>query len=186
MKHGMTIAMVLFLASTSAYAQQTPIKMTFSGNAGAGPIDLKQPSANTSEENLNGKGTLGSFSFRLIKASAVAPQPSTTCSGVFFPNTAGGGLFRFEDGSLLYVTLTGGGDCIDFVQMMATCTLTFKVNGGAGRFKNASGVLTLFETAVPILFDHLQTPVFFSETGGLTGMISGVANDEEDSPNYRR
>ena len=185
MKYGMTMAMALFLAGASAYAQ-TPVRMTFSGNAGAGPIDLKQPNTSTAEENLDGSGTLGPFSFRLIKASLVAPQPSTTCSGVYFPNTAGGGLFRFQDGSLLYVTLTGGGDCIDFVQMMATCTLTFKINGGTGRFKNASGALTLFETAAPVLFDGSQTPVFFSETGGFTGTISGPGNDNEAFPNDRR
>jgi len=179
MKHGMTIAMVLFLASASAYAQQTPVRMTFSGNAGAGPIDLKQPNASTNEENLDGNGTLGSFSFRLIKASAVAPQPSNTCAGLFFLNTAGGGIFRFQDGSLMYVSLTGGGDCIDFVHMMATCTLTFKINGGTGRFKAASGVLTLTETAVPVLADASQTPVFFSETGGFTGTISGLSSDED-------
>ena len=179
MKFGMTSAMVLFLASAIAHAQQTPIKMTFSGNAGATTIDLKQSNANTGEENLAGNGTLGTFSFRLIKASATAPQPSSTCNGLYFPNTAGGGLFRFQDGSLLYVSLTGGGDCIDFVHMMATCTLTFKINGGTGRFKTASGVLTLTETSVPVLADTSQTPVFFSETGGLTGTISGISGGED-------
>jgi hypothetical protein len=134
--------MVLLFASAVAHAQQTPIKMTFSGNAGATTIDLKQTNANTGEENLAGNGTLGSFSFRLIKASATAPQPSSTCAGLFFPNTAGGGIFRFQDGSLLYVSLTGGGDCIDFVHMMATCTLTFKINGGTvSRLRRASSRL---------------------------------------------
>jgi hypothetical protein len=179
MKHGKTIALVLILASASAYAGQTPLKMTFSGNAGAGPIDLKQPNAITNEENLAGNGTLGSFSFRLIKASAIAPQPSSTCVGSYFPNTAGGGLLRFQDGSLLYLTLTGGGDCIDFVHMMATCTLTFKINGGTGRFKTASGVLTLTETAAPVLSDASMTPVFFSESGGFTGTISGLEGDDD-------
>lgn len=185
MKHRTMIALIMILACAGAYAQQIPIKMTFSGNAGAGPIDLNQANAKTGEENLAGNGTLGSFNFRLIKASANAPQPSTTCAAVFFPNTAGGGLFRFQDGSLLYVTLTGGGDCIDFVRMTATCTLTFKINGGTGRFKTASGVLTLTETAVPVLADASQTPVFFSETGGFTGTISGLWSDE-DSQDVRQ
>lgn len=179
MKHGTTIALRLILVSASAYAQLTPIKMTFSGNAGATTIDLKQLNANTSEENLAGNGTLGSFSFRLIKASATAPQPSSTCAGVYFPNTAGGGMFRFQDGSLLYLNLTGGGDCIDFVHMTATCTLTFKINGGTGRFKTASGVLTLTETAATVLEDASKTPVFFSETGGFTGTISGLSSGED-------
>jgi len=57
--------------------------------------------------------------------------------------------------------------------------LTFKINGGTGRFKAASGVLTLTETAVPVLADASQTPVFFSETGGFTGTISGLSSDED-------
>ena len=59
----------------------------------------------------------GPFTFRLVRASTAAPQPSTTCSGptkVFFQSVAGAGLFRFFDGSLLMVNLTDGGDCIDF------------------------------------------------------------------------
>jgi hypothetical protein len=179
MKYQMTMAVALFLASASAYAQQIPVRMAFSGNAGAGPIDLKQPNASTNEENLDGNGTLGSFTFRLIKASEVAPQPSSSCAGAFFPNTAGAGIFRFQDGSLMYVSLTGGGDCIDFAHMIATCTLTFKINGGTGRFKAASGVLTLTETAVPVLADASQIPVFFSETGKFTGTISGLSGYED-------
>ena len=33
------------------------------------------------------------------------------------------------------------------------CTLIFEVNGGTGRFQNASGVLTYTENAEPVLFD---------------------------------
>ena len=106
-----------------------PVKMTFSGDAGPSAIDLKQPNTNTDEENLAGNGTLGPFTFRLVRASATAPQPSSTCSGptkLYFPNVAGAGLFRFQDGSLLKVNLTQGGDCIDFAAKEAHCTLTFK------------------------------------------------------------
>jgi len=170
---------MMILVCVGAYAQQIPIKMTFSGNAGAGPIDLNQPGTKTGEENLAGNGRLGSFTFRLIKASANLSQQSTTCAGAFFPNTAGGGIFRFQDGSLMYVSITGGGDCIDFVRMTATCTLTFRINGGTGHFKTASGVLTLTETAVSVLADASQTPVFFSETGGFTGTIFGLSGDED-------
>jgi hypothetical protein len=183
MKHLTTIAL-MNLALASAYAQPTPVKMTFSGTAAASAVDLKQPNTNTGEENLAGNGTLGPFTFRIVKASANGPQPSTTCSGVFFPTVAGAGLFRFQDGSLLNVTLTGGGDCIDFVHMMAHCTWVFKINGGTGRFQTASGTLTLTETALPVLADATGTPVFFSETGGFTGTISGV--DPGDAQDARR
>jgi hypothetical protein len=175
MKLTATMALMITLGVTGVYAQQGPVHMTFSGDAGASAIDLKLPNTVTAEENLAGNGTQGSFTFRLVKASAAAPQPSSTCSGptkLYFPNVSGAGLFRFQDGSLLKVSLTQGGDCIDFAANQAHCTLTFQVSGGTGRFQNASGVLTLNETAAPILGDASNTPVFFTETGELTGTIS--------------
>jgi hypothetical protein len=178
MKQLKTIALMATLAITSAYAQHPSVKMTFSGNGGPSTIDLKAPNTGTGEEDLAGDGSLGSFTFRLIKASVNLPQPSTTCSGLYFPNLAGGGLFRFQDGSLLTVNLTQGADCIDLAHNLAHCTLTFKISGGTGRFKNASGVLTLTETAAPVLADASSNPVFFSETGEFTGMIFGVAPEE--------
>ena len=77
------------------------------------------------------------------------------------------------------VNLTEGGDCIDLVHMVGHCTLTFKITGGTGRFKNASGVLTYTETALPVLADALNNPVFFSETGEFTGTISGAAAEDD-------
>jgi hypothetical protein len=173
----MTLMLNLALASVNA---QEAVKMTFSGNGGPSPIDLKQPNAITGEETVAGNGTLGPFTFRVVKASSIVSQPSGTCAGVYFPTVSGAGLFRFQGGSLMNVTLTQGNDCIDFVHMVAHCTWTFKINGGTGRFKNASGVLTLTETSLPVLFDGSSpsNPVFFSETGQFVGMISGVAIEE--------
>jgi hypothetical protein len=184
MKHLTTIALMLNLAIASVYAQQTPVKMTFSGTGGASPIDLKQPNAHTGEENVAGSGTLGSFTLRDVRATSLAPQPSSTCAGIYFPSLAGAGLLRFQDGSLLQVTLVQGGDCIDMVHMLGHCTLTLKIVGGTGRFQNASGVLTYTETAVPLLADDSKIPVYFSETGTITGTISGVAM-EQDSQDER-
>jgi hypothetical protein len=161
-------------AGTTKNIQQIPVNLTFSGNGTPSVSDLKHPDTGTSEENLEGNGTQGPFTFRLVKASTNAPQPSTTCSGptkFFFPNMAGAGLFRFFDGSLLMVNLTGGGDCIDFAANQAQCTLTFQVTGGTGRFQGATGVLTFTETATPILSDASSNPVFFTETGEFTGTI---------------
>ena len=93
---------------------------------------------------------------------------------------AGAGVFRFQDGSLLKVKLTEGFDCIDFVALEAHCTRTFQITGGPGRFKDASGILTLIETVVPVLADAAQNPVFFAATGEFTGTVSGVAQEEED------
>ncbi len=122
MKHAATMALMVTLGVADVNAQQIPMNMMFSGDAGPSVIDLKHPNTDTGEENLAGTGTLGPFTFRLVKASTTAPQPSTTCSGptkCFFPNVAGAGLFRFFDGSLLEVNLTEGGDCIDFAAQQA-------------------------------------------------------------------
>ena len=84
MKHIATMAMMLNLAIAGVHAQQIPVRMTFSGTGGASPIDLKQPNTSTAEENVAGYGTLGPFTFRNVRAVALAPQPSSTCSGSFF------------------------------------------------------------------------------------------------------
>ena len=177
MKHLATVALILNLGVAPAYAQDESVKMSFSGNGGPSAIDLKQPNSNNVEENVAGNGTLGQFTFRDIRAAATSPQPSSTCSGVFFPSVAGGGILRFQDGSLLKVNLKQGadsGDCIDLVHPMAHCTLTFEIKGGTGRFQDAYGVLTYVETATPVLFDPLGTVVLGTETGEITGTISGV------------
>jgi hypothetical protein len=178
------VALMLNLRVPGIYAQpgrttDVRVRMTFSGNGAPSPINLNQPNTSTVEENVAGDGTLGPFTFRNVSATATTPYPSSTCSGLFFPRLAGAGVLRFQDGSLLKVNLTQGGDCIDLVHMVGHCTLTFQINGGTGRFQDASGVLTLTETAHPILADAFNNPVFFTETGQLTGTVSGMAEDEE-------
>jgi hypothetical protein len=184
MKRFATIALMVNLAIASAYAQQNPVKLVFSGTGAASSIDLKQPGASTAEENVGGYGSLGIFTFRDVRAVANLPQATSTCSGLYFPSTSGAGVLRFQDGSLLKVSLTQGGDCIDLVNLVGNCTLVFKITGGSGRFKNASGVLTYTETALPVLADATNNPVFFTETGEITGTISGVAMAE--SPDVRQ
>ena len=179
MKRLTTIALMANLAIASAYAQH-PVKMVFSGTGGASPIDLKrQPNANAAEENVAGYGTLGQFSFRDVRATATAPQPSTACAGLYFPSVSGAGVLRFQDGGLLKVTLTQGEDCLDLAALQAHCVLTFQITGGTGRFKDASGTLTLTETVVPLLADALNNPVFFTTTGEFTGTVSGVAREPD-------
>jgi hypothetical protein len=177
-KHISTVALMLNLGVAGIYAQQNPVRMTFSGNGAPNAIDLKHPGANTVEENVAGIGTLGSFTFRDLRAAATVPQPSSACAGLFFPSVAGGGIFRFQDGSLLKVVITGGGDCIDLVHGMATCTLTLQITGGTGRFQGVTGgLLTYTETAVPVFFDGSGTaPGMTTETGEITGTISGLGD----------
>ena len=75
--------------------------------------------------------------------------------------------------------MTQGADCIDLAAQQGHCTLTFQITGGTGRFKNASGVLTLTETVLPVLADASNNPVFFASTGEFTGTVSGVAAEAE-------
>src|SRR5215472_705564 len=118
MKHLATVAMILTLGVAPAYAQDESVKMTFWGNGAASPINLQYPNTSTIEENVAGKGALGSFTFRNVTAAANSPssQPPSTCSGatdLYFLRLVGAGIFTFQDGSLLNVKLIQGGDCID-------------------------------------------------------------------------
>ena len=190
MKYAGTLALMLHIGLASVFAQPATVNvnMSFSGNGGPSAVDLKQPNSLAVEENVAGNGALGLFTFRDIRASAASPQPSSTCSGLFFPSLAGGGIFRFQYASLLKVNLkqgSGSGDCIDFVHMVAHCTLIFEIQGGTGRFQNASGVLKYSETATPVLFDLSGNLVLGAETGEITGTISGTGR-AEDSQDLRR
>src|ERR1700693_1905144 len=103
MKHIATVTLMLNLGVVGVYAQQRPIKMTFSGTGGPSTINLQHPDTNNSEDNSAGDGTLGPFTFRNVRAIRASPQPSSTCSGpsqIYFSSVAGAGVFRFQDGSL--------------------------------------------------------------------------------------
>jgi hypothetical protein len=188
MKYIAAIALMLNLGVASVYAQPYHIKMAYSGTSGPSAINLQQPDTQTVEENFAGNGALGPFTFRMISAETTSPQqPPSTCSGptnIYFSRVAGAGVFRFQDGSLLKVNVTQGADCIDLAAQQGHCTLTFQITGGTGRFKDASGTLTLTETNVPVLADALNNPVFFASTGEFTGTVSGVAReaDREEEP----
>jgi hypothetical protein len=182
MKHIATAALMLNLGVAGVYAQQQPVKMTFSGTSGSSTINLQQPNAQNGEENFAGNGTLGPFTFRNISAETTAPQPSNTCSGptkLYFARVAGAGVFHFQDGSLLKVNLTHGEDCVDLAAQQGNCTMTFQISGGTGRFKNASGMLILTETVLPVLADASNNPVFFASTGEFTGTVSGMTAEAE-------
>jgi hypothetical protein len=180
MKHIATLALMLTVGVASVYAQQLPVTMRFSGSGGPSPIDLKQPNSINLEENVTGDGALGPFTLRTRRASSIPPQTSSTCSGPFLPAVFGGGILRFQDGSLLTFSIkpNEGGDCIDLVQKVSRCTLTLEITGGTGRFQNASGVLTYTETALNVIADAMGHPFLTTETGEITGAISAPDGQE--------
>jgi len=183
MKYIAAMALMLSLSVATVYAQRRPVKMAYSGTSGPSAVNLQQPGTQTVEENFAGDGALGPFALRLISAETTSPQqPPSTCSGpanIYFTRMGGAGVFRFQDGSLLKVNLTQGADCVDLVAQQGHCTLTLQITAGTGRFKDASGTLTLTETNVPVLADVLNNPVFFASTGEFTGTVSGVAREAD-------
>jgi hypothetical protein len=186
MKHITTVALMFNLGVAGVYAQERPVKMTFSGTVGGSTAKL-QPDTNNDEQNVAGNGTLGPFTFRELHADPAAPQPSSTCSPgnapprLYFPNVAGGGVFRFQDGSLLTVGVTEAGSsiCIDLTSFAAQLTTNYQITGGTGRFKGASGTLTSMATWTPVVFNGPNSAVLLTSTGEFTGTVSGVAAGEE-------
>jgi hypothetical protein len=186
MQHIATVALLLNLGVAGLSAQQRPVKMTASGTLAVSTISL-QPNTNTDEQNLAGTGTLGPFTFRELHADPKDPQPSSTCSPgnapprFYFPNVAGGGVFRFQDGSLLTVGVVTAGSalCIDLAAGMAHLTTNYQITGGTGRFKSASGTLTLTAIVTPVVFNGPNSAVLLTSTGEFQGAVSGVAIREE-------
>ena len=184
-KHAAIVALILNLGVAAAYAHDVPVKMTFSGTSDTSATNLQQPDTSNDADTFAGEGTLGPFTARNIRAISNSPGTSSTCSGatqLFLPELAGASVFRFQDGSLLELNLTQGGDCIDLTTGLAHCTLTFQITGGTGRFQHASGVLTMTETVETVAADALGNPVLFAATGKFTGTISGVAGEDRPYP----
>ena len=182
MKHIATVALMLSLGVAGVYAEQRPVKMTFSGTNVQTTINL-QPGTVTDEEILAGDGTLGPFTYRELRADTGSSQPPSTCSGpthLYFPIVTGAGVFRFQDGSLLTVNITEGAICIDFAAGMGHLTGNYQITGGTRRLKGASGNLTLTATLTPVLFNASGAAVLLTNTGKFEGTVFGVAIGEED------
>jgi hypothetical protein len=150
-------------------ARERPVKMTFSGSIVPTSIAV-QANTITDEELLEGEGSLGRFTFRKLRTDALAPQPSSTCAGLNIPVVAGGGVFRFQDGSLLTVLISEGGLCINLAAMMGHLTETYRITGGTGRFSGASGSLTSTATLRPVLAGSGGV-VLLTSTGRFEGEV---------------
>jgi hypothetical protein len=169
--------------SLPAAAEKATVNMKFSGTSAGTPLtNVLYPNTHNGEDDFAGDGPLGSFTYRFVDASLNFPTPSSICpkpTDLHFSDPVGTAVLRFHDGSLLFLKLTQGDDCIDLTAGLAHCFRTFQVMGGTERFKNATGTLSLTETIMPVLFDNSSNPVFFATTGDITGTISGV-KDEKD------
>ena len=178
MKRIATLALTLQLGVAGVYAQQNPVKMNYSGSNVATTINLQDGTV-TDEELFEGKGALGAFTYRELHADTASPQPSSTCSGPYFPVVTGAGVFRFQDGSLMTVNVTEGAICVDLTNGLGHLTETYQITGGTRRFKNATGTLTLTGTLSVVLFDASGDPKLLTNTGKFEGTVSGVATEEE-------
>jgi len=126
----------------------------------------------TDETQLAGTGTLGAFTFRELHADGPGAQ-AATCPGPRFPVLAGAGVFRFQDGSLLIVTVTDGSGCVVPAERHAVLTVNYKITGGTGRFTDASGNLTMTATLAAILFNSATppAPALLINTGEFEGTL---------------
>ena len=171
MKHIAIVALMFNLGVAGVYAQGQPVKMTFSGTNVATMMNL-QPNTATDEQHSAGNGTFGAFTFRELHADGPVPQPPSGCSGPSFGVLAGGGVFRFQDGSLLIVTIKDGSGCVNLVAFNVALSVNYQITGGTGRFEGASGALTYTATMTPVLFDASNAPALLTLTGEIKGTVS--------------
>ena len=173
MKHIATVAVLFHLGIAGVYAQEIPVKMTFSGTNVATLINL-QPNTVTDEQHSAGNGTFGSFTFRELHADGpVVQQPSSGCSGSNFAMLAGTGIFRFQDGSLLIVAIKDGSGCINPVARTSALTVNYEITGGTGRFEGATGALIYTATLTAVLRNASNAPALLTLTGVIEGSVSG-------------
>ena len=201
MRHLTFAGLVLYLCVASLYAQQfgdenataRRVKMTFSGSIISSPLVLA-PGTLNHEEHLAGNSTLGPFTYRGLWADDPATQTPGDCGSGFGPNfqlVIGGGVFRFQDGSLLTVRLTEGVLCIDFsdpARPVGHLSETFQITGGTGRFDGVAascgtttGDCTLQLTArrTVVLRDSANAVKFMTSVGEIEGTVPrfGSGND---------
>ena len=174
------VALMLELGVTGAYAQhpRRHVKMTFSGTNMATTINL-QANTVTDEMLAAGNSSLGRFTFRELHADGTAPPPAG-CTGPSFGVLKGAGVFRFQDGSLLIVTLKDGSGCINPVERVAAIVVNSQINGGTGRLANASGELRMTATQTPVLFNATNAPALLPITGQFEGTIFTPKPEKDD------
>jgi len=195
-----TAALMLNLGIASVYGQQpaeehsggSRVTMRFSGSTMSTALAIAPNSLNH-ESQLAGNGSLGSFTYRGLWADESSSQ-SGSCGSGFGPINrvvAGGGVFRFEDGSLLSVQLTEGILCVDIsdpTHPVGRQFETYQITGGTGRFKHAAascGItpgdcpLELTGTRGLVLRDSSGAPKLFTFTGEFEGTVPHRTKGDE-------
>jgi hypothetical protein len=193
MRHLTAAALVLYLGVASLDAQHfweqhttgRRVKMRFSGSIISSAIPLS-PATLNHEEHLEGNSTLGPFTYHGMWADDPATRKDGTCGNGFGPNfqlVLGGGVFRFWDGSLLTVTLTGGVLCIDFsnpARPVGGLIENFRITGGTGRFAGVADscavtpddcTLQLTATRGVVVRDSANAVKFMSSVGEIEGTV---------------
>jgi hypothetical protein len=193
MRHLTTAALMLNLGIASLYAQQPAeedsrggrVRMKFSGSTMSTTLVLAPNTANH-ESHVAGSSSLGPFTYRGLWADDPASQSPGSCGSGFGPNfrvVAGGGVFRFEDGSLLTVQLTQGTSCIDIADPahpVGRQFETYQITGGTGRFKHAAAncgvtagdcTLQLTATRRVVLRDSSGAVKFVTFAGEFQGTV---------------
>jgi hypothetical protein len=177
MKRTVTVVLMLLLTAAASYAQQKPVKMKYSGSELTTTYNIAG-NMFSGEEKLTGDGSLGHFTYRALRADGDNFTITDACPEGDFSVLKGAGIFRFSDGSLMTVNITGGAISVD-ANGLGHLTETYQVTGGTGRFKNATGELSLKGTLNVVLLDVTgQTPLLLTNTGEFGGTITGVADDQ--------
>jgi hypothetical protein len=147
------------------------------------------PNTLNHETHVAGNSSLGPFTYRGLWADDPGSQSPGSCGRGFGPNfrlVAGGGVFRFEDGSLLTVQLTEGMACVDIsdpAHPVGRQFETYQITGGTGRFKHAAAscgvtpedcTLQLTATRMVVLRDSSGAVKFVTFTGEFQGTVPHV------------
>jgi hypothetical protein len=176
LKNLATMALILTFGVAAGYAQDDAVKMKSSGPEVVTAFNL-QTNTTTCEEKLTGDGSLGHFTYDGMRADSNNFTITDACPNGNLPVTSGAGIFRFSDGSLMSVNITGGAICIDANQL-GHLTEMYQVTGGTGRFSNATGELSHSATLNVVLFDALGNPLLLTHTGQFDGAIARVAEGQ--------
>ncbi|HLH05809.1 MAG TPA: hypothetical protein VKW78_01085 [Terriglobales bacterium] len=178
MKRTVTVVLMLLFGASASYAQQNPVKMKYSGSELTTTYNLAG-NMFSGEEKLAGDGTLGRFTYRALRADGDNVPITDACPQGNISVLKGAGIFRFDDGSLMTVNITGGAICID-ANGLGHLTETYQVTGGTGRFRNATGELSLKGTLNVVLLDVTgQTPLLLTNIGMFDGTVLGVAEHQD-------